>query len=82
MSSFGTDISGIVDISGKSIGYVRPTQKLYSQLSFLSYEAPNWMKLGHEGHLNTRNTFPKEGFLKSKYFLFDLGLTKKSRVCR
>jgi hypothetical protein len=24
--------------------------------------APNWMKLGHKGHLNTRNNFPKGGF--------------------
>jgi hypothetical protein len=37
------------------------------------------MKVGHKGHLNTRNTFPKVGFFpKSKYFWFDLGLTKKT----
>jgi hypothetical protein len=28
----------------------------------LSYRAPNQMKLGHKGHLNTRNKLPIEGF--------------------
>jgi hypothetical protein len=65
------------DISGKSTGYVQSTQKLSSQLWFLSYEAPNWMKPGHKGLLQTWNTFPKEVFPKSKDFPFDVGLTQK-----
>jgi hypothetical protein len=28
--------------------------------------SPNWKKLGHKGHLSTRNKFPKRDFLKSK----------------
>jgi hypothetical protein len=50
------------NISDKSTGYVQPTQKLSSQLWFLSYETPNWMKPGHTGHLKTWNTFTKEFF--------------------
>jgi hypothetical protein len=37
------------------------------------------MKVGHKGHLNTRNKFPKEVFPKSKYFPSDFGCTKKPR---
>jgi hypothetical protein len=39
----------------------------------LSYKAPNWMKLGHKGHLNKRNMFQKRGFPKSRYFSFNFG---------
>jgi hypothetical protein len=28
----------------------------------LRYEAPKWTKLGHKGHLNTRNMFSKRFF--------------------
>jgi hypothetical protein len=38
-------------------GYVRPTQKHPFELWFMSYGAPKWMKLGHNGHLNTSNKF-------------------------
>jgi hypothetical protein len=31
------------------------------------------MKLGHKGHLNTRNKFPKEVFPKSKDIPSDFG---------
>jgi hypothetical protein len=48
-------------------------QPLSSQVSFLSYSAPNRMKFGHKGHLNTRNKFPKEVFPKSNDFSFDFG---------
>jgi hypothetical protein len=40
---------------------------------FLSYRAPNRMKFGHNGHLNTRNKFSKEVFLKSKDIPSDFG---------
>jgi hypothetical protein len=66
-----------LDISGKSIRYVRSTQKLSSKFWFLSYEAPNWMKTGHKGHLKTWYTFPQKVFPKSKDFFFDFGLTQK-----
>jgi hypothetical protein len=66
------------NISGKSTGYVRSTQKLSSQLWFLSYEASNWMKPGHNGHLKTWNTFLKDVFPKCKDFPFDFGLTQKT----
>jgi hypothetical protein len=46
---------------------------LSSQTRFLSYRAPNWIKLGHKGHLNTRNKFSKEVFSKFNDFLFDFG---------
>jgi hypothetical protein len=36
------------------------------------------MKSGHKGHLNTRNTFPKEVFPKSKDFPLDFGLTQET----
>jgi hypothetical protein len=36
---------------------------LSSQVSFLSYSAPNRIKLRHKGHLNKRNKFAKEVFL-------------------
>jgi hypothetical protein len=36
------------------------------------------MKSKHKGHLNTRNTFPKETFLKSKDFPFDFELTQET----
>jgi hypothetical protein len=67
-----------LDISGKSTWYVWSIQKLSSQLWFLSYEAPNWMKPGHKGHLKTWNTFPKEVFPKFKDFPFDFGLTQNT----
>jgi hypothetical protein len=57
------------DISGKQARYVRPTQKLPSQLWFLSYEAPKWMKLGHKGHLNTSNKFRMRFFPNPKISL-------------
>jgi hypothetical protein len=37
------------------------------------------MKLGHKGHLNTRNKFSKEVFPKSNDFPSDFGGTKKLR---
>jgi hypothetical protein len=40
------------------------------------------MKPRHKGHLNTRNTFSKEVFPKSKDFPFNFGLTKKPKVWR
>jgi hypothetical protein len=46
---------------------------LSSQISFLSNRSPNWMKLGHKGHLNKRNKFPKVVFSKSKDFPSDFG---------
>jgi hypothetical protein len=36
------------------------------------------MKYGYKCHLNTRNTFPKELFPKSKDFSFDFGLTPET----
>jgi hypothetical protein len=52
---------------------------LSSQVWFLSYIAPNWMKIGHKGHLNTRNKFPKVIFSKSNDFPSDFGWTQKPR---
>jgi hypothetical protein len=52
---------------------------LSSQVWFLSYSAPNWMKLRHNGHLNTGNKFPKEVFPKSKDFPSDFGWTRKPK---
>jgi hypothetical protein len=43
------------------------------------YRAPTQMKLGHKGHLSTRNKFPKEVFLKSNDFPSDFGWTQKPR---
>jgi hypothetical protein len=51
---------------------------LSSQVWFLSCNALNQMKLGHKGHLNTMNKFPKEVFPKSNNFPFD-GWTQKPR---
>jgi hypothetical protein len=53
---------------------------LSSQVCFLSYSAPNQMKLRHKGHLNTRNRFPKDTFSKSNDFPFDFWWTQKPRV--
>jgi hypothetical protein len=36
------------------------------------------MKPGDMGHINTRNTFLKEVFLKSKDFPFDFGLIQET----
>jgi hypothetical protein len=36
------------------------------------------MKLGHNGHLNTRNKFPKEFFPKSNDFHSNFGWTQKA----
>jgi hypothetical protein len=36
----------------------------FSETWFLSYNAPNQMKFGHKGHLNTRNKFPKSFFFQ------------------
>jgi hypothetical protein len=58
-----------VDISGKIVGYVRSTQKLSSHLQFLSYETPNWKKLGHKCYLNTKNKFPMGFFPNAKITL-------------
>jgi hypothetical protein len=35
----------------------------------LSYEAQNRMKIGHKGHLNTRNKFPKRFLTNPKISL-------------
>jgi hypothetical protein len=35
----------------------------------LSYGAPKWIKLGHKGHLNTRNKLPKRVFRNPKISL-------------
>jgi hypothetical protein len=55
---------------------------LSSPTLILELRGTKLMKLGHEGLLNTRNTFPKEDFPKSKYFPINLGLTQKPRVSR
>jgi hypothetical protein len=79
------------DLSENWPGLVQSTQNALSSCSrpnpssqpwFLSYEAQNWMKLGYEGHLNTRNTFPTEVFPKFKDFPFSFGLTQKPMVWR
>jgi hypothetical protein len=45
----------------------------------LSYEAENGMKLGHEGHLNTRKKFPKKFFSILKISLSILDELKEPR---
>jgi hypothetical protein len=40
------------------------------------------MKLGHKGHLNTRNKFPKRFFLNPKIFLPILDELEESRFWR
>jgi hypothetical protein len=45
---------------------------LSSEVWFLRYSAPNWMKLRHKGHLNIRNKFPKEVFSNPAIFLLIL----------
>jgi hypothetical protein len=67
------------DISVKRARYVRSTQKISSQLWFLSYGAQQWMKLGHKGHHNRRNKFPKRFFLNSKISLSILDELDESR---
>jgi hypothetical protein len=67
------------DISGKIARYAQSTQKLFSQLWFLSYETSNWMKFGHKGHLSTRNNFQKSFFSKSKDFPSILDELEESR---
>jgi hypothetical protein len=67
------------DISGNWAGYVRPTQKFLSKLWFLSYGAPKWMKLGHNGHLNTSNIFPMSFFPNSKISLLILDELEEPR---
>jgi hypothetical protein len=52
---------------------------LSSQVWFLNYSAPTQMKLGHKGHLNTRNKFPNEVFPKSNDFPSDFGWTQNPR---
>jgi hypothetical protein len=52
---------------------------LSSQVWFLSYSAPNRMKLGHNGHLNTSSKFPIEVFPKTNDFPSDFGWTQKPR---
>jgi hypothetical protein len=44
----------------------------FSKLSFLRYEAPNWMKHGHKDHLNIRNKFSKRFFPYPKISLLIL----------
>jgi hypothetical protein len=49
----------------------------------LRYETPNWMKLGHKGHLNTRNKVPQKGFFPNPMiFLLILDELKKPRFYR
>jgi hypothetical protein len=45
----------------------------------LSYEAKNGMKLGYEGHLNTRKKFPKKFFSILKISLLILDELKEPR---
>jgi hypothetical protein len=74
------DMSGLgPDMSGKRVGYVRPTQKLPFQLLFLSYGAPKWMKLGHKGHLNTSNKFLMRFFPNPKISLLILNELEEPR---
>jgi hypothetical protein len=47
----------------------------------LSYKVPNWIKLGHKGHINTRNKFPKMFFPNPKISLLILDELKESRFC-
>jgi hypothetical protein len=49
------------------------------QLSFLSYESPNWIKLGQKGHLNTRNKFRKRFFSNPNISLPILDELEESR---
>jgi hypothetical protein len=67
------------DISGTRARYVRPTQKFPSQLWFLSYGAPKWMKLGYKGHLNTSNKFSMRFFSNPKIFFPILDELEESR---
>jgi hypothetical protein len=48
-----------------------------SQVWFLGYSVTNRIKLGHKGHLNTRNKFPKEVFPIYNDFNYDFGWTQK-----
>jgi hypothetical protein len=43
----------------------------------LSYRAPKKIKLGHKGHLNIRNKFPKEVFPNPKISLLILDELKE-----
>jgi hypothetical protein len=45
----------------------------------LSYEAPDWVKLGHKGHVNTRNKFTKRVFPNLKISLLILDELEESR---
>jgi hypothetical protein len=77
----------IPDLSSRGVRNVWSTRNFPKFKSFFStlileLRGTKLMKLGHEGLLNTRNTFPKEDFPKSKYFPINLGLTQKPRVSR
>jgi hypothetical protein len=65
------------EVSGNTFFSQNPP--LSFQTWFLSYGAPNQMKLGHKDHLNTRNKFLKEVFSKSNDFPSDFGWTQKLR---
>jgi hypothetical protein len=46
----------------------------------LSYETQKWMKLGHKGHVNTRNKFSKRFFPNPKISLPILDELKKLKL--
>jgi hypothetical protein len=79
MSGLEPDMSGLGRIYPKTGVYVWSTQKLSSQLWFLSYETPNWMKPGHKCHLNIRNKFPNRFSPNPKIFFLILDEVKESR---
>jgi hypothetical protein len=58
------------EVFGNEIFTKNPS--LSSETWSLSNKAPNWMKLGYKGHLNTRNKFPKEVFPNPKISLLIL----------
>jgi hypothetical protein len=51
---------------------------LSSQPWFLSYRAPNRIKLRHKSHLNTRNKFPNEVFFQIQGFPFWFWMNSKT----
>jgi hypothetical protein len=69
-------------LSGSSQTMYSPSGQyplLSPQTWFLNYGAPNWTKLRHKGHLNTRNKFPNEVFPKFKDFPSDFRWIQKPR---
>jgi hypothetical protein len=54
-------------------------RNFYSKYApFLSYMAPNQMKLGHMGHLNARNKFMKDIFFQIQGFSFQFWMNSKN----